>query len=96
MKNFRQTLKTISDIADGVINTVIKTEYTEMIAEERQKICMSCDDFDGEGAKCIVPGTQPCCGLCGCALSLKTRAMDTSCPAGKWGPVNKENNFNLT
>lgn len=36
----------------------------------------------------MVKGTQPCCGECGCSLSLKLRSMDSECPhpdGPKWG-----------
>lgn len=36
----------------------------------------------------MVGGTAPCCnekkGGCGCSLSLKTRALSSECPLGKW------------
>jgi len=28
----------------------------------------------------MVVGTQPCCGICGCSLSMKLRSMDSQCP----------------
>ena len=31
-----------------------------------------------------IPGTQPCCGECGCSLDFKTRALSTECPLGEW------------
>ena len=31
----------------------------------------------------MAPGTQPCCGECGCSLALKTRALSSDCPLGK-------------
>lgn len=51
------------------------------------KICNLCPLIDHEGNKCAVRGSQPCCSECGCSLSFKLRAMETSCPhpAGpKW------------
>jgi hypothetical protein len=38
----------------------------------------------------MVPGTSPCCGLCGCSLSLKTRALSAACDAGKWEAILNE------
>jgi hypothetical protein len=26
-----------------------------------------------------VPGTKPCCKLCGCSLALKTRSLSSAC-----------------
>ena len=34
-----------------------------------------------------MPGTQPCCSLCGCSLSFKVRALSSDCPAHKWKAV---------
>lgn len=36
--------------------------------------------MDKEGKACVVAGTQPCCAICGCSLSLKLRSMDSKCP----------------
>lgn len=51
------------------------------------KICNLCPLIDHTGAKCAIPGTQPCCSDCGCSLGFKLRAMDARCthPEGpKW------------
>ena len=31
-----------------------------------------------------MPGTQPCCGECGCSLALKIRSLSSGCPISKW------------
>lgn len=76
-------------IAQGLWNKIFKTDTVERVSKSRMKICKKCDAFDEFGSKCIVPKTQPCCGLCGCSLSIKTRSMDSECPHlhKKWGPV---------
>jgi len=55
------------------------------------QICQECDLLDVQGEGCMVPGTQPCCnekkGGCGCSLSLKTRALSSDCPLGKWEAI---------
>ncbi len=55
------------------------------------QICNECDLLDVQGEGCMVPGTQPCCnenkGGCGCSLSLKTRALSSDCPLGKWEAI---------
>ena len=28
----------------------------------------------------MVPGTAPCCSVCGCKLALKTRSLSSECP----------------
>ena len=56
----------------------------EEIASERWKICEGCSLLDKEGTECLVPGTGPCCGSCGCSMGLKLRALSADCPEGKW------------
>ena len=68
-----------SKIAEGIKNSIFKKEDVEKIAEHRMNICASCPDIDTEGNKCAIPGTQPCCGQCGCKLSLKIRSLSSDC-----------------
>ena len=55
-------------IYEGIKNRIFKKEDVEQIA----------------AISCTVPGTQPCCTLCGCAMQTKTRSLISSCPDGKW------------
>lgn len=64
---------------EGVLNTVIKKKDVEDIAKARMAVCEECPHIDREGAKCFVPGTQPCCSKCGCKLAWKTRSLSSSC-----------------
>ena len=66
-------------ILEGVKNSVFKNEHVEEIAAERKAICDTCPDLDKEGSSCLVPGTQPCCGQCGCSLQLKLRSLSSAC-----------------
>lgn len=76
-------------ILEGIANSIFKREDVEAVAEYRMFICKNCELYDEEGKGCTVPGTSPCCnenlGGCGCSLSLKTRALSSDCPLGKWG-----------
>lgn len=77
-------------ILEGAKNAIFKTDAIEFVAQERMKICNECPLIDKEGTKCMIPGTAPCCGACGCKLSLKTRSMSSECahPDGpKWEAV---------
>ena len=69
---------------EGITNKVFKKEHVEVLAKERMSICNSCPKLDLEGNNCYVKGTQPCCGVCGCKLSLKIRALSDECPEKKW------------
>lgn len=54
------------------------------------EICKQCPLIDLEGTKCMIVGTHPCCGECGCSLSLKLRSPESECahPDGpKWREV---------
>jgi hypothetical protein len=66
-------------IYEGIKNSIFKQEHIEEIAADRMSKCRECPHIDNEGSKCELPGTAPCCGLCGCKLSLKTRSLSSAC-----------------
>jgi hypothetical protein len=74
-------------ILEGIKNKIFKNADVEHIAAERMETCSTCPHLDTEGSKCMVPGTGPCCGLCGCSLSLKTRALSASCDDKRWDAI---------
>jgi hypothetical protein len=62
----------------------------EKLYQKRMEICKACPLIDLVGTKCMIVGTHPCCGECGCSLSLKLRSPESECvhPDGpKWGEV---------
>lgn len=71
-------------IFEGIINNIFKKADVEHIAAKRMETCATCPDIDREGTKCVVPGTGPCCGVCGCSLTLKTRSLSSACDNGRW------------
>lgn len=80
-------------ILKGIWNRLFKTRYVEKISAERLEICAYCPHIDLEGSKCMMPGTQPCCGKCGCSLGLKTRDLTSGCGDSenpRWHPVETE------
>lgn len=76
--------KNRKQIMEGVKNSIIRDEFVEEVASDRMNICTSCIYKDVDGADCLVPGTQPCCKLCGCSLEFKTRALSANCPDDRW------------
>ena len=82
-------------ILEGIKNKIFKKEHVEAEAARRWAICKECESLDREGSKCMAPGTQPCCGECGCSLSLKTRALSSDCPLEKWLAVMDEDTEDL-
>lgn len=87
MKDVIKLWKEKGKILEGIKNKIFKNTDVEHIAAERMSICEACPDLDTEGSKCMVPGTGPCCSLCGCSMSLKTRALSAGCDAGKWEAI---------
>jgi hypothetical protein len=87
-ENIIKIWKNKGQIIEGISNSIFKREDIEEIARERYKICADCHLHIVHGEGCTVPGTHPCCneklGGCGCSLSLKTRALSSECPLGKW------------
>lgn len=51
------------------------------IAEERLKICNTCEFFKHESTKC---------GKCGCFMHYKAMLPYVECPVGKWGIINTD------
>lgn len=86
--NIFKIWKTKGQILEGITNSIFKREDVEAVAEYRMFVCKNCKLYDETGEGCMVPSTQPCCnellGGCGCSLSLKTRALSSSCPLKKW------------
>jgi hypothetical protein len=76
--------KNRKQIMEGIKNSVIRDEFVEEIASYRMDICTSCVRKDVDGKHCLVPGTAPCCNLCGCSLQFKTRSLSSSCPDHRW------------
>ncbi len=74
-------------IFEGLKNNIFKTDSVEAIAQDRLSICATCPHIDVEGTLCEVPMTQPCCGLCGCSLALKTRSLAAECDDKKWKAI---------
>ena len=58
---------------NGWSNLIKKDPEIEIIAKERSEICSQCTH------KVLMT-----CGLCGCPLAAKQRAVDGKCPAGLW------------
>jgi hypothetical protein len=69
---------------EGIKNSIIRDKVVEEVAAKRKKICDPCVRKDIEGKSCLVPGTQPCCSLCGCSLQFKIRSLSSECPDKRW------------
>mgnify|MGYP000011420040 FL=1 len=89
-----QKIKTIWEnkwlILEGVIGYYFTKKKHKKIADYRMKICARCPLYDTVGTKCLVPGTQPCCGSCGCSLDYKLYSMSSECPEGHWKAIMSE------
>ena len=80
MENILHVWNNRNSILEGIKNNLFKKEHIELVAQDRMKKCSSCPHLNNTGEKCLVPGTQPCCGLCGCKLSWKLRSLSEECP----------------
>lgn len=77
-------------ILEGLLNRILKKQYVEKIYKERMEICKACPSM---GDDCYVPGTAPCCNICGCELETKLRSLASGCgdeENPKWDAVIKE------
>jgi|TARA_R110000851_G_scaffold60969_3_gene140271 hypothetical protein len=82
--NLKKIWENRKAIYEGIKNSVIRDKYVEDISAKRMLICEECPEIDLKGSKCEMPGTQPCCGNCGCSLAFKTRSLSSECPIGEW------------
>ena len=81
MGSLKEIWKNRKEIFEGVKNAIVRDSLVETIAAKRFSICKDCEMM---GDRCTIPGTDPCCGDCGCSLSFKTRSLSSDCPLGKW------------
>lgn len=95
MKDVIRIWKEKGKILEGIRNNIFKKADVEYIAAERMDICNTCPHLDNKGSRCAVPGTNPCCSLCGCSMAFKTRALSASCPDNKWDAVVDEDEQEL-
>ena len=70
----------LNNIVSGWKNVFVPDEEVEKVAIQRLAICEDCPH-----KKLMV------CTLCGCPLKAKSRAMDDSCPDGRWDVYDLEN-----
>lgn len=87
LKKIKKLWKNKWDILEGYFNYHFRKRAYKRIAKRRYDICKQCPLFDVKGEKCEVPGTQPCCGSCGCSLDYKVYCLSCECPEGYWHAV---------
>ena len=88
--DLKKIWKNRKQIYEGIKNSVMRDEYVEDVSAKRMMICTECSEIDLKGSFCEMPGTQPCCGNCGCSLAFKTRALSAECPIGEWSALMSE------
>jgi hypothetical protein len=79
----------LKHIINGYFNLLlqilnIEPKEIKDLSQKRMEICEKCELIDRVGSKCSLPGSQPCCGSCGCSLKAATKSKDYSCPEKKW------------
>ena len=95
MGTLLEVWKNKGKILEGIKNSVFKKEHVEEVAAARNAICQSCNLIDRSGDKCVMPGTQPCCGVCGCSLQFLQRSLSSRCEEGQWEAVLSEEESDL-
>ena len=75
MLDLKKIWKNRKEIYEGLKNSVIRDNFVEDISAKRMAICKECPEIDLKGSECEVPGTQPCCGNCGCSLGFKNKSF---------------------
>lgn len=84
-------------IVEGIYNYLFLKRKYKKIVKRREAICKTCIDYNESGDKCFMPGTQPCCGVCGCSLKFLQNSLSSGCERGKWHAVlSEEEENNLT
>lgn len=95
-ESLKRIWKNRKEIMEGIKNSIIRDKFVEEVASDRMNICTACIYKDVDGSECLVPGTQPCCKLCGCSLEFKTRSLSSDCPDNRWlGLISEEDEDNL-
>lgn len=81
----------LQNIIDGWSNFIFGNPEVEKLAIKRAGICAKCPFAVTSGIYSITTVDQRTkqvqgmrCAKCGCALSAKVRAVNDSCPLGKW------------
>ena len=90
--NLLTVWKNRGQILEGILNRIFTKDHVEEIAAERMEVCKTCEQY---GNACLLPGTEPCCTICGCCLELKTRALSSNCPEHKWDSIMTEEEEDL-
>jgi len=74
IEKLRLALETASNVIDKAWNeNVFKADA--IAREERNNICVTCEEFTKENRKCKV---------CGCYMDLKIPLIAAKCPIKKW------------
>ena len=93
--NILTVWKARNQILEGIMNKIFTKEHVEEVARERIIICNACEFIGKTNKACLMPGTAPCCSICGCCLELKIRSLSSDCPKGKWEAIMTEEEEDL-
>lgn len=75
-------LKKVTNIIQGNYNLITNNEEANKIAAPRIKICEGCE-FKRKLIK-VNQVQRYYCTICTCPVDSKARAIEESCPKGKW------------
>jgi hypothetical protein len=90
----------LQKLKEGLSNSIFVKEQVEQVAAYRINLCNTCPYYSPNMKKAgkTFVRLDKFCGLCGCNMYLKTRALSAHCPLGdpdksiypgesKWGAV---------
>lgn len=66
----------IKPIVEGLVNSIVKSNDIELLANKRKDICDKCEYNNFS--------TPNRCKVCGCIIHFKVRQSIQKCPKGKW------------
>ena len=69
----KKDVSQLKNILDGWKNVFISDDDVEILAAERLSVCTQCEHKK-----------KFTCGLCGCPLKAKLRAVEAECPYNRW------------
>lgn len=65
----------LRSIAVSITRGLLPKAAEELLAQERIKVCETCDEFKKLARQCR---------QCGCFVDLKAQILTAECPTGKW------------
>ena len=76
------SIETVKGLTKASRDIFTRRFVSEDVKQTRQGICMECPSWNSKSNRCKE---------CGCQMRIKTSLASSSCPLGKWGPLDMTN-----